>query len=234
MSAPNTLNWIRVGLLALPLYGALTFWTTLDPQPDSSKHPEEWARFVGSTSYLVDHIFGAIGGAVIAILGVFALGAYLANSRAGRLGLAAMVMTVVGQALGLVIGSISTFALNAIGRAYLAGMKNVMQVEFASSMTVIYALAILLMFVGSVLIGVAVWRSGTLPKWAGALWVASSLLFYLLGAVAGILTTGASLPTQPLGGLLIAISGAWIAWSVLSRASAAQVTMEAAAQPRVR
>jgi hypothetical protein len=182
----------------------------------------------------VDHIFGAIGGAVLAILGVFALGAYLANSRAGRLGLTAMVMTVVGQALGLVIGSVSTFALNAIGRAYLAGMKSIMQVEFASSMTVIYALAILLMFVGSVLLGVAVWRSETLPKWAGAIWVASSLVFYLLGAVAGILTTGASLPTQPVGGLLIAISGGWIAWSVLSRPSAAQEAMGAAAQPRVR
>ena len=234
MSDYKAVNWIRVGLFALPIYGLLTAWSTLDPQPDQVKHPEEWARFVGSTSYLVDHIFGAIGGAVLAILGALALGAYLANSRAGRLGLAAMVITVVGQALGLVIGPISTFALNAIGRAYLAGMKNVMQVEFASSMTVIYALAILLMFVGSVLLGVAVWRSGTLPKWAGALWVASSLLFYLLGAVAGLLTTGASLPTQPLGGLLIAISGGWIAWSVLSRHSGAQQTMKAAAKPRVR
>ena len=50
MSAPNTLNWIRVGLLALPIYGLLTAWSTLDPQPDSSKHPEAWSRFVGSTS----------------------------------------------------------------------------------------------------------------------------------------------------------------------------------------
>jgi hypothetical protein len=61
MSTPNTLNWIRVGLLALPVYGLLTFWSTLDPQPDQVKEPEEWARFVSSTSYLVDHIFGAIG-----------------------------------------------------------------------------------------------------------------------------------------------------------------------------
>ena len=156
MSAPNTLNWIRVGLLTLPVYGLLTFWSTLDPQPDQVEEPEEWARFVGSTSYLVDHIFGAIGGAVLAILGDFALGAYLDNSRAGRLGLTAMVMTVVGQALGLVIGSISTFALNAIGRAYLAGMKGIMQVEFASEMTATLGLAILLLFVGNVLLGVAV------------------------------------------------------------------------------
>ena len=232
MSAPNTLNWIRVGLLALPIYGLLTAWSTLDPQPDSSKHPEAWSRFVGSTSYLVDHIFGAIGGTVLAILGVFALGAYLANSRAGRLGLAAMVMTVVGHALGLVIGAISTFASNAVGRAYLAGSKDIIQaVEFSSSMIMIFALCILLLFVGNVLLGAAIWRSRTLPRWAGAIWVASALMFYVLGAVAGMLTTGASLPTQPVGGLLIAISGGWIAWSVMRRPSAEAVGVEA--QPRV-
>ena len=99
MPAPNTSNWIRVGLFALPVYGLLTLWSTLDPQPDQTKHPEAWARFVGSTAYLVDHTFGAIGGAILAILGVFALGAHLARSRAGRLGLAAMVVTVVGHAL---------------------------------------------------------------------------------------------------------------------------------------
>jgi hypothetical protein len=232
MSTPNTINWIRVGLMALPVYGLLTFWSTLDPQPDQAKEPEEWARFVGSTSYLVDHIFGAIGGAVLAILGVFALGAYLArSSRAGRLGLVAMVMTVVGHALGLVIGAISTFASNAVGRAYLAGSEDVIEaVEFASSMLVIYALCILLLVVGNVLLGVVVWLSGMLPKWAGAIWVASAVMFYVLGAVAGILTTGANLPTQPVGGLLIAISGAWIAWSVLHKPSG---ELGADVQPRV-
>jgi hypothetical protein len=232
MSAPNTLNWIRVGLLALPIYGLLTAWATLDPQPDQVKHTEEWARFVGSTSYLVDHIFGAIGGSVLAILGVFALGAYLIRSRAGNLGLAAMVITVVGQGLALTIGGVTAFATNAIGRAYLAGIKDVMRVEFASEMTATLGLAILLLFVGNVLLGVAVWRSGTLPKWAGVIWVASALMFYALGAVAGMLTTGASLPTQPVGGLLIAISGGWIAWSVLRRPSSAQA-VGVGAQPRV-
>jgi hypothetical protein len=232
MSAPNTLNWIRVGLLALPIYGLLTAWATLDPQPDQVKHTEEWARFVGSTSYLVDHIFGTIGGSVLAILGVFALGAYLIRSRAGNLGLAAMVITVVGQGLALTIGGVTAFATNAIGRAYLAGIKDVMQVEFASEMTATLGLAILLLFVGNVLLGVAVWRSGTLPKWAGVIWVASALMFYVLGAVAGMLTTGASLPTQPVGGLLIAISGGWIAWSVLRRPSSAQA-VGVGAQPRV-
>jgi hypothetical protein len=233
MSAPNTTNWIRTGLLALPLYGVLTFWSTLEPQPDQTKDPEAWARFVSSTSYLLSHVFGSIGGAVLAILGVFALGAHLSNGRAGRLGLVAMVITVVGQALSLVIGGVSTFATNAIGRAYLAGIKDVMQLEFPTAMSATFGLAILLLFVGNVLLGVAVWRSGSLPKWAGAIWAASAVLFYVLGAVLGMATTGSSLVTQPVAAVLMVVSGGWIAWSVLSRPSAEAVGV-AAAQPRAR
>lgn len=197
----------------------MTIWASLDPQPDQVKHPEAWARFVSSNHYILTHVIGSIGGAVLAILGVFALGAYLANSRAGRLGLVALVVTVVGQAVGLVIGGISTFATPAIGQAFLSGFKDVMQIQFSPVMSVIFALAILLMIVGNVLLGVAVWRSGTLPKWAGAIWLASVLLFYILGAVLGILTTGSSLPTQPVGALLIVISGTWMAWSVMRQPS---------------
>jgi MFS family permease len=217
MSAQNTINWIRIGLFALPLSGVLLAWSSLDPQPDQTKDPEAWARFVGSNYYLITHVFGSIGSSLFAILGVVALGAYLSNSRAGRLGLVAMVITVVAQALSLVIGGVSTFALNAIGRAYLSGTKDVMKLEFSSAMSVLFGLAILLLVVGNVLLGVSVWRSGTLPRWAGAIWVASALLlFYVLGAVLGMATTGSSLLTQPVGGLLMVIGGGWIALSTLA------------------
>ena len=232
MPAKNTLNWIRVGLFALPISGLLLAWSSLDPQPDQNKDPVAWARFVGSTYYLITHVFGSMGSALLAIFGVIALGAYLANSRAGRLGLAAMVMTVVGLALSLVIGGVSTFALNAIGRAYLAGTKDVMKLEFSSSFSVLFGLVILLLVVGNVLLGVAVWRSGTLPKWSGAIWVASALLFYVLGAVLGIATSGSSLLTQPVGGVLMAIGGGWIALSTLRRPSTSAV-VGAQAQPTV-
>jgi hypothetical protein len=232
MSAKNTLNWIRVGLFALPISGLLLAWSSLDPQPDQNKDPVAWASFVGSTYYLITHMGGSMGSALLAIFGVIALGAYLTNSRAGRLGLVAMVVTVLGQALSLVIGGVSTFALNAIGRAYLSGTKDAMNLEFSSAMSVLFGLAIVLLVVGNVLLGVAVWRSGTLPRWSGATWVASALLFYVLGAVLGIATTGSSLPTQPVGGLLVAIGGGWIALSALRRPSTSKV-VGVQAQPTV-
>jgi hypothetical protein len=237
MSAPNVTRWIGIGLLSLPLYGALTFWSTLDSQPDPSTQYDAWSRFVTTDHYLYAHLFGSIGGAVFAILGVFALGAYLAGSRAGRLGLAAMVMTVVGHALGLTVGGATTFAAPEEGQAHLAGIAEYARLNEQQPMLsdtalmATFALAILLMFVGSVLLGVAVWRSGVLPRGAGAIWAASALVFYVLGAVLGMATTGGSLVTQPVAALLIVISGGWIALSVLRRPSPGTVGVQA--QPRV-
>ena len=83
--------------------------------------------------------------------------------------------------------------------------------------------------------GVAVWRSGILPKWSGALWAFAPVLMYIFGMVYA-LTIGAQAtpPTVPAGAVVVVISGAWIAWSALSRSSGAQAVGAAAAQPRVR
>ena len=230
MSERNTAttNWISAGLLALPVYGLLTAWSSLDSQPDQVKEPEAWARYVSTTSYMVSHLIGSTGGTILAIFGVFALGAYLSTSRAGRLGLAAMVVAAAGHAMLLVPSVISTFTTPAIGEAYLAGMEDVIKgVEFHPAMMVIYLLGILLAVVGNVLLGAAVWRSGTLPKGAGAIWVVSVLVFYALGAVLGIFITGASLPTQPVGALLMAVSGGAMAYSAMRQPSADVVGVRA-------
>jgi len=50
---------------------------------------------------VLGHVLGSILGLIFAIFGTFALGAYLATSRAGRLGLVAMDITVLGSALFL-------------------------------------------------------------------------------------------------------------------------------------
>ena len=73
---------------------------------------------------------------------------------------------------------------------------------------------------GNMLLSVAIWRSGVLPKWAGLHWIIGTLVFYVLGAFLGMATTNASLPTQPVGALLMAISGAWIAWTVVGSRTA--------------
>jgi hypothetical protein len=218
-SSPNTTNWIRIGLVALPVYGLLTIWATLNPQPTSDM--EAWARFVTTNEYTVSHLMGSIFGVMLAIFGSIALGAYLVTSRSGRLGLVAMVLTIAGSALLLPLFGESTFGAPAIGRAYLAGNTDVMEIQLDGVMSVTRLLAIALTFVGNVLFGIAIWRSGTLPKWAGVIWIASAVVFYMLGVVYGIAFTGNSPPTQPMGAALIVISGGWIAWSALRKPSPA-------------
>ena len=78
---------------------------------------------VSTNYYVLKHLLGSILGLVFAIFGAFALRAYLANGRAGRLGLVGMVITVLGSALSLTIGGASAFAAPKEGQVYLAGIE---------------------------------------------------------------------------------------------------------------
>jgi len=213
MNSQNISHWILAGLWALPVSGLVTAWATLEPQPDQERNPDAWARFVSSDSYQLSHLLGSTGGLVLAIFGLVALGCRLANSRVGRLALAAMVIAVAGTALLLLPAAISTFATPAVGKAFLEGNEEVMKLEFPAAMTMSFLLGLLLAFVGNVLLGVAVWHSHVLPRWAGAMWAAGAVLFYVLGVVLGQVTTGSSLPTQTAGAMLVAVAGGWIAWT---------------------
>jgi hypothetical protein len=235
MSTPNTTRWIGIGLLCLPLYGALTFFASLNPQPDPSTHYEAWSRFVTTNGYVLKHLFASVFGVVFQIFGTFALGAYLTRSRVGRMGLVAMVITILGSALFLTIGGVSTFSAPQEGHAFLAGIEEYHKLPaiLANTMqTATFGVSTVLMFVGNVLLGVAVWRSGILPKWSGALWAFAPVLMYIFGLVYA-LTIGANAtpPTVPAGAVVIVISGAWMAWSVLRQPSAQ--TVGVGAQPRV-
>jgi hypothetical protein len=235
MSAPNVTRWIGIGLLGLPLYGVLTFFSSLDPQPDPNTHYEAFSRFVTTDSYVLKHLFLSDLGVIFVIFGIFALGAYLTRSRAGRMGLWAMVIGIFGQALFLLIGGVSTFATPQEGQAYLAGIEEYRELPTILANTLQMAtlgVSVLLQFVGNVLLGVAVWRSVILPKWAGALWAFAPVLMYVFG-LAYAMTIGAQAtpPTVPAGAVLLAIGGTWIVYSVLRRPSAAAVGIQA--QPRV-
>jgi len=66
MGATNVTRWMGIGLLGLPIYGVLTFFSSLNPQPDPNTHYEAWARYVTTDFYLLKHLFasglGLIGG----------------------------------------------------------------------------------------------------------------------------------------------------------------------------
>jgi hypothetical protein len=238
MRPPDTTNWIRLGLFALPLYGALTFWSSLHPQPDPNTHYEAWARFVTTNHYVLTHVFGSILGLILSIFGTFALGAYLTTSHAGRMGLVAMVITVLGSALFLPGMGVSAFSAPEEGQAYLAGIEGLAELPTSSADVALAAtslLMVVLLLVGNVLLGVAVWRSGTLPKWAGALWAAAPVFMYPLGLVYEMTIGPASTPpTVLVGALLVVVGGGWIAWGAMREPSSTQERVGAEVRPRVR
>ena len=236
MAPPNITRWVGIGLLGLPLYGALTFWSSLEGQPDPSTQLEAWSRFVTTNHYVLGHVLGSILGLIFLIFGVFALGVYLATSRAGRMGLVAMVITVLGSALFLPLQGVTTFSAPEEGQAVLAGIEEFESLPdiFANTVFGLTGLVVILLgFVGHILVGVAVWRSGTLPRWAGALWAGANVLMYF-SLVYGQIGPASTPFTVPLGAVMLVISGAWMVWSALSRPSAAQPVGASAPQPRVR
>jgi hypothetical protein len=136
-----------------------------------------------------------------------------------------MVLNILGLCLLLSFLGIPTYAIPAIGQEYLSGQQNAIQIAdalFSGKTIAVIFLASLLYFVGFILFSVAVWRSETLPKWAGAVLAISGLLLAL----------PFPLPvTSALGSVLLIIAGGWIALSIWRQPSA---RVETEAQPRVR
>jgi hypothetical protein len=225
MGVTNTGSWIRAGLLGLPLYGLLTLWASREPQPNPDTEYEAWARFVTTDEYVLTHVLGTGLGVILVIFGTFALGAHLAGTRAARSGLVGMVLAVFGQSIFLFFGGVSAFGSPMEGQAYLAGMNlgELPQSTAGNVQNIVLLLAILLCLVGNVLLGIAVWRSGSLPRWAGALWIVAALLMYPFGIVLGALTTGATPVTVPIGAGLVTVAGAWMVWHLRGQASVAEV-----------
>jgi drug/metabolite transporter (DMT)-like permease len=225
MPAANIGGWIRIGVWALPVYGLLTFWATFTHEPDRQNEVEAYARYISTTSYLAQHLLGSILGAILAIFGVMALAAYLANRRVGRWALLAMVLSVAGNCLILTIFGFSTHVSPVIGRLYLEGQPGAMEVNEAifgtSSFAIVAVLGLLLYLSGAILLGVAIWRSGVLPKWAGALYAPTGLLI-----ASGVAIGWA----QTVGSALLIVAGGWIAWSLMRQPSS-QLGTEV--QPRV-
>jgi hypothetical protein len=212
MTYHRMFGWIKAGVWALPVYGLLTLWATLTHQPDPTTDFEAYARYVTTSTYLAQHLVGSIFGTVLAILGAIALGAYLVAGRAGRLAPPAIVSSVSGHALIMAIFGMSTFATPAIGRAYLAGQQGVIDVnqDILGDPLVITALAGGLLYsVGTILFGLAAWRSNTLPAWAGVLYAPTGFLISIVGLVIG--------EAQTLGSALIIVGGGWIELSVFRR-----------------
>ena len=120
--------------------------------------------------YFVSEIAGNGLALTLLIFGVVALYAYLANSGVRAVALGAMVLSIFGIALQLIELGVFAFAIPALSRSFLDGNTESIRILdsiFAGPFRITTTLALLLYLAGFLLWGVAIWRSGVLPKWSG-------------------------------------------------------------------
>jgi hypothetical protein len=120
---------IRLGLLTLPLAGLLVTWATIASSaffdvPDAVVGPEEAARTYTSLGYFLSQFVGYVVGLTLLTVGVFALTIYLSEFRRERWTMVAMVFSILGFGLLLSHYGLSTYAVPALGEAYLDGVQN--------------------------------------------------------------------------------------------------------------
>jgi len=219
---------IRLGVLALPLAGLLAvvgLYSSFQLGTGGILATGENRAIVGS-GYYVSQLLGNALALILLIFGVMALYSYLANSRVRALALGAMVLSIFGIALQLIGLGVFAFAIPALSRSFLEGHSeriNISDYIFEGPFRIIVTLALLLYLAGFILWGVAIWRSGVLPKWAGV----------LIALQAPLLIFGPISVGGPVVGAMSALVGdGWIALSVWRSSSPAQVQAET--QPRVR
>ena len=215
---------VRLGLLTLPLAGLFATWATIAGSTffdfnGRGIDPEEAAQAYYSLGYFLSQFVGYILGLSLLSLGVFALTVYLAEVRGERWALGAMVLSTLGIGLLLSIYGLRTYAIPALGGAYLGGQQNAIEmanVIFGYPTASIYYVAFLFYSAGFILFGFAIWGSGTLPQWAGVLLAIHAPLFS--GPLPDIFSV--------LGALLLLAGGGWVAFAVLRRPPAQVVAEE--------
>lgn len=206
---------IRMGALCLLASGVLTVVGLLlrGPILDPLTHPEAFVRAAISTRHILAWTL-LLPSLVIQIYGFLGLYAFMAHTRQDRLAWAGAALSVAGNGLFLPFTGVIAFVTPVVGRLYLKGDPSVMAIaidgltgDFAMPFMMASALFLLL---GSILFGIAIWRSPGLPKGAAIPYVVHSLL---IGFVAPY-----SYGLELTGGFLLLGSTAWIS-SVIWRAA---------------
>lgn len=161
---------VRLGLWALPVWSLLLLAGTLTHQPDYRTDFPAYARYVTTTRFLASHLVTSIAGSAIGVVGAVALFLVLLR-RAPRPGAAwGLASFVLGNVIVSSVFGAAAYAQPAIGRAFLAGDTGAVALNndvYGPALFSMAAAGILLFSAGMLLLGIAVARSGTFPRWAG-------------------------------------------------------------------
>jgi hypothetical protein len=178
MSAPAR---TRLGAAALAAAGVLFFlYPAVRPWEDESTL-DGATKAMSSGAWVASHLFAMIGFILIP-LGLLAVHGAVSRTGAERVGFTALVTTWIGVGLTLPYYGAEDFGLNAIARKAREGQVRdlldlVDTVRFGPAQATLFAVGLLLLGVGAVLVAITVWRSGMLPRSSGILFGVGFALF---------------------------------------------------------
>ncbi len=205
---------ISLGGIALILAGL-----TLIPQgiltvnvPSAPEQNLEFVTGANLSNYRLAMMLIGISLALF-ILGVFALYAYLSRTKQERVAFAGLIVTVGFLGLFLPLIGFGAYVVPAIGSLVAQGrveMVAVVEQISREPFIVVPFFAGILWNIGNLLMGIAIWRSGTLWKWGGLLF----MIYGLIGIPGFLDVKVLQIASTILGGLAQIVVGVSLRRSV--------------------
>ena len=211
MTYTNTL-WTRLTALLWAIAGVcFVLYPAIRPFSDESTL--QGAQAFATSAWILAHSLAMVG-FILLTLGLLGVYGRLCETAAGRLGLAALVVTWIGVGLTLPYYGAEAFALHAVGQEALRQNNVELLVTLTNSIRYgaaiwLFGAGLLAIAVGTILFAIAIWRSGILAEWSGIPLAVGFALF--------IPQFYTSQPVRVGHGLLVMV-GCWLlAWSMVSR-----------------
>lgn len=169
---------------------------------------DAWAQVVTGNNYFVAQVL-TIAAYVLPFLGFWAIYASLASiEKVEKIAFWGFMCSILGTSLAIATLGIFSFVSPFIAERYLMGDAQlpeiITQVAFGPPSIINY-LGGTLYLLGTVLLGIAIWRAGLYPKWSGLL-IACHGLFLVFGFML--------FPILLLSWVLILIAGVWLFYTV--------------------
>ena len=189
--------WIRLGVLAFPVFGVVSLVGALTPGIGITPATDP-AGFAQVADLVGVADLAGIVALVLLLFGFRALYESLAGTPARRWAFPGMILSIAGSALYLPFLGIFAFAAPIAARAYLKGQVQAISIISDSTsisnptVFVVGGLAVLCYILGAVLFSIAIWRSRKIPRWVAVAYTISAplniiphyvLLLWLTGAI---------------------------------------------------
>jgi hypothetical protein len=203
---------VRLGALSLALAGLLFFlYPALRPFSDQAgAQTMQGAQAFASPFWVLAHMLAVVG-FILLSLSLLEVYSALRHTSVRRLMAVALILTWIGAGFTSSYFGAEIFALHAIGQAALsqhstALLPLVNAVRFGPAIYV-FAVGLLLLGIGPILVAIAVWRSGAISRW--------SAILFALGFALYIPQFFGPPIVRVAHGALVTIGCLWLAWSML-------------------